>query len=329
MGPANGFTSGAVPYAAMPSASDPSPDPTAAAPPAREPTSLTSIERGRPSYSWRYGQDRRLEMVRRFVDLEDARILDVGCGIGTYVRRFRRFSDDVHGIEVEPERVAEASTELPNIVLATGEALPYPDDQFDLVFSNEVIEHVDDDRRTAAEMVRVTRPGGSVIIFAPNRLYPFETHGAYFGQRYVFGNIPLVNWLPDPLRERFAPHVRAYTAQGLRRLFSGQPVRLVHHRAIYPGFDNVSARRPRLGSLLRRALYVAENTALHAFGLSHFLVLRKRGAEPLPASSDRSDDSGRSTAPRRPGASRCGNGSDVKLPDEETPMSCSSDSTDA
>ena len=243
--------------------------------PGSERTSSTSIERGRPSYSWRYGQDRRLEMVRRFVDLEGARILDVGCGIGTYVRRFRRYSDDVHGIEVEPERVAEASAGLPNIVLGVGEALPYPDDHFDLVFSNEVIEHVDDDRATAAEMVRVTRPGGAIVVFAPNRLYPFETHGAYLGERYVFGNIPLVNWLPDPLRDRFAPHVRAYTMRRLRGLFAGQPVRLVHHRVIYPGFDNIAARRPRIGSALRRGLSVAEQTPLHMFGLSHFLVLRR------------------------------------------------------
>ena len=243
----------------------------------REETSSTSIERGRPSYSWRYGQDRRLGMVRRFVDLDDAAILDVGCGIGTYVRRFRQFSDDVHGIEVEPERVAEASAELPGIVVGVGEALPYPDDRFDLVFSNEVIEHVDDDRATAAEMVRVTKPGGAIVAFAPNRLYPFETHGAYVGGRYVFGNMPFVNWLPDPLRDRFAPHVRAYTMPGIRRLFVGQPVRLVHHRVIYPGFDNVSARHAELGRVLRRALHVAERTPLHVFGLSHFLVLRKMG----------------------------------------------------
>jgi SAM-dependent methyltransferase len=242
-----------------------------------ESTSATSIERGRPSYSWRRGQDRRLEMVRRHVPLDDARILDVGCGIGTYVRRFRQFSADVHGLEIEPERVAEASIDLPNIIQGVGEALPWPDDHFDLVFSNEVIEHVDDDRRTAQEMVRVTRPGGSIVVFAPNRLYPFETHGAYVGGRYVFGNIPLVSWLPDPLRDRFAPHVRAYTMRGLRSLFAGEPVRLVEHRCIYPGFDNVSAVHPALGRVLRRALYLAETTPLHVFGLSHFLVLRKRG----------------------------------------------------
>jgi SAM-dependent methyltransferase len=167
-----------------------------------------------------------------------------------------------------------------------GEALPYPDDHFDLVFSNEVIEHVDDDRATAAEMVRVTRPGGAIVAFAPNRLYPFETHGAYFGKRYVFGNIPFINWLPDPLRDRFAPHVRAYTQRGLRALFAGEAVELVHHRVIYPGFDNISARHPRLGGLLRRALYVAEHTPLHTLGLSHFLVLRKSGLDSGQAARD-------------------------------------------
>ena len=145
------------------------------------------------------------------------------------------YSDDVYGVEVEADRVAEASLELPNIQLAYGEALPFEDGTFDLVFSNEVIEHVDDDRQTIAEAVRVTRPGGSIVTFAPNRLYPFETHGAYIGGRYRFGNIPLVNWLPDPLRDRFVPHVRAYTGHGIRSLFRGQPVHLVHHGVIYPG----------------------------------------------------------------------------------------------
>ena len=238
-------------------------------------SSPVAISRGRPSYSWRFGQDRRLEMVREYVDLEGARVLDIGCGIGTYVRRFRQYSDEVYGVEVEAERVAEASLELPNIQLAYGEALPFEDDFFDMVFSNEVIEHVDDDRQTIAEAVRVTKPGGSIVTFAPNRLYPFETHGAYIGRRYHFGNIPLINWLPDPLRDRFVPHVRAYTSHGIRSLFRGQPVRLVHHGIIFPGFDNLTSRHATLGPVVRRALYTAEHTRLQAFGLSHFLVVRK------------------------------------------------------
>ena len=119
-------------------------------------------------------------------------------------------------------------------------------------------------------------PGGIAVIYAPNRLYPFETHGAYLGKRYVYGNIPLVGWMPDPIRDRLAPHVRAYTRGGIRRLFADEPVEIVFHRVIYPGFDNLSARHRRAGRILRSLLYAAERTPLHAFGLSHLIVVRKR-----------------------------------------------------
>lgn len=238
------------------------------------------IQLGHPSYVWRFGQDRRLALVREWVPLDGRAILDVGCGIGTYVKQFRQFSDDVHGVDVDPDRVAKASASLPNIDLYPGDILPYADNRFDVVFLHEVIEHVDDDRKTIAECVRVLRHDGRIVIYAPNRLYPFETHGAYFGKRYVFGNIPLVNYLPDPVRNRFAPHVRAYTHRGIERLFAGHPMRIVVHDYVYPGFDNIVERRKSLGSLLRRFFYFAENTPLRLLGLSHFLVAQKTTARP-------------------------------------------------
>jgi SAM-dependent methyltransferase len=236
------------------------------------------ITLGHPSYVWRFGQDRRLGLVARYAPLHGKAILDVGCGIGTYVRKFRQFSDDVHGVDVEAERVAEASQTLPNIQVAPGERLPYPDGRFDMVFLHEVIEHVDDDRRTIAEALRVLRPGGRVVIFAPNRRYFFETHGVYLGRKFVFGNIPLVNWLPDRLRDALAPHVRAYTHRGIEALFDGQPAAIAVHGYVYPGFDNIVARHRVLGWLLRRVFYLLEATPLQRFGLSHFLVAERTGA---------------------------------------------------
>ena len=118
-------------------------------------------------------------------------------------------------------------------------------------------------------------PGGRIALFCPNRLYPFETHGHYWRGQYHFGNTPLINWLPNPLRNRLAPHVRAYTGAGLRGLFAGQPVRVVHHSVVYPGFDNVSRGGRGLGRILRRVLYALEHTPLQVFGLSHFLVLEQ------------------------------------------------------
>jgi SAM-dependent methyltransferase len=239
-----------------------------------------AIALGHPSYIWGFGQERRMDLIRRYVPLENSAILDVGCGLGMYVRAFRRYSQDVHGVDIDEEKVAQAGKELPNIRLAPAEELPYPDGSFDVVLLHEVIEHVTDDRQTIVEAVRVLRrgegeSGGRLVIFAPNRLYPFETHGAYWGGRYHFGNIPLVNYLPDRWRDHFCPHVRAYTRHDLRRLLSDLPIQVAIHTQIYPGYDKIVCRRPALGLLLRRATYLLEHTPLRTFGLSHFLVVEK------------------------------------------------------
>ena len=216
-------------------------------------------------------------MVRRFVDLDGARVLDVGCGIGTYVRRFRQYTDDVHGIEVEPERVAEASAELPNIVCAVGEALPYPDDHFDLVFSNEVIEHVQDDRRDRAgdgarDPARRPRSWSSRPTGSTRSRPTARTSGG----RYVFGNVPLVNWFPGPhprpvRAARAGLHAARHPATLRRRAGAAGPP-----PGDLPGLRQHDLRATAAsGPCPAQALYAAEQTPLHAFGLSHFLVLRK------------------------------------------------------
>ena len=236
-------------------------------------TSNKAATRGNPSFVWRAGQERRFQLVRQHIDLRGKAILDVGCGVGMYTNAFSRHTPHVYGVEIESERAQEARDRARAVMQAVSEALPFASESFDVTFSHEVLEHVADDRRSAREMVRVTRPGGHIVIFVPNRLYVFETHGIYWRGRYHFGNKPLVNWLPNPLRDRLAPHVRAYTAADLHRLFQGLPVRARVHTQIYPGYDNIVARRPRLGRLLRRLTYEMERTPLRRFGLSHFLVL--------------------------------------------------------
>lgn len=229
--------------------------------------------RGNPSFVWRAGQERRLAMVHRFAPLDGKRVLDVGCGLGMYTSAFQRYTPHVFGVEIEADRAREARERAQGVTRSVGEALPFTDDAFDVVFSHEVLEHVSDDRWCAREMVRVTRPGGRIVIFVPNRLYFFETHGIYWRGEYHFGNKPLVNWLPNSLRNRLAPHVRAYTGRGLRQLFDGEPVRVIAHTQVYPGYDNIVGRLPRLGHLLQQVTYAMEKTPLRFFGLSHFLVM--------------------------------------------------------
>jgi SAM-dependent methyltransferase len=239
-------------------------------------SNLDQVVLGNPSYVWRFGQERRLDMVRRYLNLEGARVLDIGCGLGAYVRRIGDFTDQAYGIDIDAPRVVEgARNGVSRLGIALSEHLPYADARFDAVLLNEVIEHVGNDRDTLREALRVTKPGGKVIIFAPNRFYPFETHGVYLGKRYVFGNIPLVNYLPDVLRNRLVPHARAYTRSGLQRITKGLDGRWADWRVIFPGFDNVLARKPKLGRLLRGVTYTLERTWLQRLGLSHLLVLEK------------------------------------------------------
>ncbi|HEY3209508.1 MAG TPA: class I SAM-dependent methyltransferase [Actinomycetota bacterium] len=229
---------------------------------------------GEPSYVWRSGQERRLQLIRRYVPLEDRRILDVGCGIGTYVKRFLAFSPHAYGIDVAVHRLQESS--LPGLVAAAGENLPFGDETFDVLVFNEVIEHVRDDRQTIEDALRVLREGGHIVIYAPNRLYPFETHGVVWRGKYRFGNIFGVNYLPNRLRNKLVPHAKAYTTSDIFKLWAGLPVRLIVHTYVYPGFDNVAARSRQAGKVLRGVLYRAERTPARRFGLSHFVVLQKR-----------------------------------------------------
>lgn len=233
--------------------------------------------RGEPSYVWRAGQRRRLEMILSAAGEQiKGRLLENGCGVGMYAAHLLPYATQgIVGLEYDFERAGQARNATEQVVNAAGEALPFPDGTFDVILSHEVLEHVSDDALAAREMARVLSPAWRIILFVPNRGYPFETHGVYWRGRYHFGNIPLVNYLPSRLRNRLAPHVRIYTQGDLEKLFAGLPLRLVERRVIFGAYDNIIARWPGVGRLLRGLLQWLERTPLQIFGLSHFWVLEK------------------------------------------------------
>ncbi len=236
--------------------------------------SQKAAERGEPGYVWRSGQDRRLKMVLDWTDLS-GRVLDNGSGLGTWMNSFSQFGGDVFGLELEFERIQESVTFGKGVIQSVGETLPYASNSFDTIFSNEVIEHVADDQLCLKEMVRAVKPGGRIVIFCPNRWYPVEQHGIYWRGEYKFGNIPFVNYLPDGLRDKLAPHVGTYSKRKPRQLYADLPVKEIHHSRIFGGYDNIVQRRPALGNFIRSVLYTAEKTPFAVLGLSHLIVLEK------------------------------------------------------
>ncbi len=232
--------------------------------------------RGEPSYVWRAGQERRLAMIQAAAgECAHGRVLVDGCGLGAYLARLAPQASYAVGLDIELERTFDARAKGPDAVCGAGETLPFPSNEFDLVLNHEVLEHVQDDKMAIAEMVRVLRPGGRLVLFVPNRGYPFETHGIYWRGKYKFGNIPLVNWLPRKWRDRLAPHVRVYSRGDLDKLFQGLPARVTRRTIVFGAYDNIISRSPRLGKFLRGVLQFMEKTPLRILGLSHFWVIEK------------------------------------------------------
>jgi len=232
--------------------------------------------RGEPSYVWRDGQQRRLDMIVHAAgDRIKGNILENGCGVGMYVEHITPFNGTVIGLEYDFERAAEARINSLHILNAAGEQLPLPSGTFDLILSHEVIEHVQDDRTAIREMIRTLKPGGRAVVFCPNRGYPFETHGIYRNGKYYFGNKLFVNYLPRPWRDKLAPHVRVYSTRDMQNLFDGLPVKFIERTIIFGAYDNIIARFGAFGKIMRNILQFLEKTPLKTFGLSHYWVVEK------------------------------------------------------
>ncbi|GAB4469382.1 MAG: hypothetical protein Kow0088_01280 [Anaerolineales bacterium] len=241
---------------------------------------LTSNEKaarcGEPSYVWRAGQERRWQMILEAAEERvRGRVLENGCGVGLYLEKFTPLAQVAIGLELDWDRVSLARQQQLDVLCAAGEHLPFPDRSFDLILSHEVLEHVRDDRLAMQEIARTLRQGGRLILFVPNRGYPFETHGIYWKGQYRFGNIPLVNYLPRRWRDRLAPHVRVYTRHDLEKLISGLPLHVVSATVIFGAYDNIIARYPKIGKMVRFILQGLEKTPFRGFGLSHFWVLER------------------------------------------------------
>jgi len=113
---------------------------------------------------------RALQSIR--ANEETARVLDVGCGSGGTLATFLRLgfaAGNLHGIDFQEERIAAAKEKCSSIHFAQGNAtrLEFASDTFDLVHEATMFIHsVDDElsRKIAGEMLRVTKPGGHILV---------------------------------------------------------------------------------------------------------------------------------------------------------------------
>ncbi|WP_344129217.1 class I SAM-dependent methyltransferase [Saccharopolyspora halophila] len=159
------------------------------------------------------------------------RVLDLGCGAGRHAFELYRLGADVtafdHDVE-ELDNVAamfaamKTEDEVPanaqaQTVVGDALALPFPDEHFDVVIASEIMEHIPEDEKAMAELVRVVKPGGRVVVTVP-RDWPEricwalsdEYHQVEGGHVRIYSAAELIGKLSDAgLRFAFQHHAHA------------------------------------------------------------------------------------------------------------------------
>ncbi len=159
---------------------------------------------------------KKFELLKKeFRARPEDRVLDVGASGEVFLQY------SLEDIYPFPERITAGGYERseivaarrhypkPKYVLFDGCALPFPDQSFDLVFSNAVIEHILGPGRQKAFAREVMRVGKSWFVTTPNFWYPFETHH----------HLPFFQFLPRPVQMQYnrvlGTHIPKGTVQEL------------------------------------------------------------------------------------------------------------------
>jgi ubiquinone/menaquinone biosynthesis C-methylase UbiE len=167
----------------------------------------------------------KLHHLLRLVDFEGHRgkhVLDVGCGTGVDLVRFARGGAQATGVDIAPAAIDLARRNFAiqrldaELLVADGEALPFPDAHFDLVFAHGVVQYTTNARALVDECRRVLKPGGQAVFQAYNRVSWLNL---------------LSKVMKVDLEHEDAPVLRKYSTGEFAALLTGfTKVTLVHER---------------------------------------------------------------------------------------------------
>jgi ubiquinone/menaquinone biosynthesis C-methylase UbiE len=157
------------------------------------------------------------------MSLRDKKILDAGCGPGTYGIMLAQAGNEVVGIEISPAGVRVANQRARqkdvNFTARVGdlENLPFDDNTFDICFCGWVLHHFPDINKAVSELARVLKPGGIIALAEPN-----ESNLAVRFSRFIEDLPPVRKWVlgegwdtPNRTINRHTTYIEALKKHGI------------------------------------------------------------------------------------------------------------------
>lgn len=153
-----------------------------------------------------------IHLLKEYTNLSECELLDIGTGSGHVISRISQECRSATSVNVEDERVIKEGYTFQQV---SDVVLPFKDQSFDIVISNQVIEHIPSQLKHMQEIHRVVRDNGIVYMATPSKFAIIEPHF----------KLPFLSWLPRSLADKYVQangkdHFDVYplSMRGLKKL---------------------------------------------------------------------------------------------------------------
>jgi ubiquinone/menaquinone biosynthesis C-methylase UbiE len=204
-------------------------------------TEITSHQKFSSDYfkeieSYRYRVEPEIFSFAQFTRAYGKKVLEIGVGAGTDFVQWVRAGAHAYGIDLTSEAIENTRHRLMieglrpyDLQVADAENIPYPDNSFDLVYSWGVIHHSPDTQRCLEEIVRVTKPGGTVKLMIYHRYSLFALY------RYLlaafFKGKPFRSLSHVLFYDQESLGTKAYTFKEARKMLNNLPITIKELKA--------------------------------------------------------------------------------------------------
>lgn len=187
---------------------------------------VSIMKSGSDSKPHNYFQNVRQEMLD-FVPEKIGRVLEVGCGEGSFIATIKQTRDaECWGIEIEASAARKAKTQIDKILVGdVVELLPkLPNDYFDLIIFNDVLEHMVDPFFVLDEIKPKLSKKGYVLSSIPNIRYFHTLYALVMGGEWEYRESGILD----------RTHLRFFTTKSIQNMYSRLGYRIIKHEGINP-----------------------------------------------------------------------------------------------